>query len=883
MERRILTTFLALITISFSTASQVTTAFLEVDSGPSGKLRGIVKSRDGEPLVGATVLVKELKRGTSTNADGQYDIENLPAGTYTVEVSYISYQSANRKVTIRDNETTHEDFVLESSVIHIGGVEVVAEADLLPKGAETKTEITSGEIAHFQASSVGDVLNLVPGVQKTENPGLGKTSQVAIRGDQSDALSAFGTLVVVDGVPISNNANLQFERWISGKTGTSNIGRGVDLRTVPADNLESIEVVRGLPSVRYGDATEGVINIRTKMGRQPHRLSIKNNPDTREGNIGGGFAWNNTGINYNLNIAQSERDIRKKGDEYTRLTAQLVINRKFFDEALSTNHKLLFQRIFDEEEPKGDVYQTKNYNRGFTLGYSVWGEYKPSNISLITYNAFLTYRRENSMKSKLVQSDLRILPTGDTVSTYLGKVETHGNEWIAGGRLEWQRTFLTGDIFHTLLAGVDIQYNANTGDGVLIDTLFNYYGAESGKVSYRFDDIPGQTLVSLYVEDRITGTLLKQFTITPGFRYEMYRPYGLHLSGLFGKGDLVQSHQGTFFNPRLNLTIYLSEDNQLRMSAGSTSKSPPMSLIYPPPEVLRWRNPFDSSTIYIRLDRRSPELKGYKEHQYEISFDQKIGNLVGTSLSLYYKQRKNDPVFQTHPVFVTAYDHGQPLVFFVNKYGIAENINNTISKGVEFSLKTKRIKPLNMEFQIVGSYNHSKYFSDGWSYDENPDQSIGRYPNYKVPNVPVDTLIGFYYPSEAWWRDVLLVNYYLRYIVPPLGLWVTLRAEQTVLEHYQESNLEPVIWEKLTETAKAQRLFDESIRSKPNKWLWSINISKSLSKGSEISFYVNNFFDDPAIYRKQLSPDPSDLADESRNPSLFYGIEFSILIDSLWE
>lgn len=117
---------------------------------------------------------------------------------------------------------------------------------------------------------------------------------------------------MVDGIPISNNANLQFEKWTSGITGPSNVGGGVDLRTIPADNVESIEVIRGLPSVRYGDVTAGVINVKTKTGIQPHRLKIKNNPDTREINLGGGSNLNIAGFSYNLNAAQSERDIRKK-------------------------------------------------------------------------------------------------------------------------------------------------------------------------------------------------------------------------------------------------------------------------------------------------------------------------------------------------------------------------------------------------------------------------------------------------------------------------------------------------------------------------------------------------------------------------------------------
>ncbi|MBZ0198890.1 MAG: TonB-dependent receptor, partial [Ignavibacteriaceae bacterium] len=136
-----------------------------------------------------------------------------------------------------------------------------------------------------------------------------------------------------------------------------------------------------------------------------------------------------------------------------------------------------------------------------------------------------------------------------------------------------------------------------------------------------FDDIPGQLLMNIYAEDKLTGNFFFDYNLMLGFRYEMYRPYEFNLSGLWGKGDIVKSHQGSFFNPRANLMIYFSEFNQLRLSAGTTSKSPSMNRIYPPEDVFRWRNPIDSVIHYFRYDTRVPELKGYKEVQYEVAFD----------------------------------------------------------------------------------------------------------------------------------------------------------------------------------------------------------------------------------------------------------------------
>ena len=377
----------------------------------TGIVKGVIKDETGALLFGASIIIKELKIGCASDAKGNYLIKNIRPGDYSLEVTFVGYEKVTRKIKVIAGQVVDLNFNLKTSTFLIGGIVVTGQVELLPKDVSTKTTIQSGEIEHYQASSLKDVLDLVPGVQKTDNPGLGKTSQITVRGDEADGLSAFGTLVIVDGVPVSNNANLQFERLTGSKFGVSNMGGGADLRMVPADNIESIEVITGLPSVRYGDVSAGVINVQTKTGSSPTRLKLKNNPDTREGNLGGGYLIGDNGLSYNLNAAQSERDIRKTGDEYLRLTGQAVFSSNFFDNSLSMNNKFNFQKIFDEEEPKGDVQQTKNYNRGFQLGYTIWGKYKPVNLlSSWDYNAFVTMRRENTMKSGLKQSDLRILP-----------------------------------------------------------------------------------------------------------------------------------------------------------------------------------------------------------------------------------------------------------------------------------------------------------------------------------------------------------------------------------------------------------------------------------------------------------------------------------------
>jgi hypothetical protein len=120
-----------------------------------------------------------------TNSTGRYLLRNLKPGQYTLDVSCIGFRSVSRQITLVAGQTFLADFVLESTTYSIGGIDVVADVELLPKEAETKTLIRSDQIEHLQASSLGDVLQLMPGV-KSENPGLVSVQQANLRGSEKD-------------------------------------------------------------------------------------------------------------------------------------------------------------------------------------------------------------------------------------------------------------------------------------------------------------------------------------------------------------------------------------------------------------------------------------------------------------------------------------------------------------------------------------------------------------------------------------------------------------------------------------------------------------------------------------------------------------------------
>jgi hypothetical protein len=82
----------------------------------SGSIQGTVTDNDsGEPLPATNIYLAELQRGASTDANGEYSIDNLPAGTYTLRVTYIGYSTVTRQAEVTDGVTTLDFQMTQSS------------------------------------------------------------------------------------------------------------------------------------------------------------------------------------------------------------------------------------------------------------------------------------------------------------------------------------------------------------------------------------------------------------------------------------------------------------------------------------------------------------------------------------------------------------------------------------------------------------------------------------------------------------------------------------------------------------------------------------------------------------------------------------------------
>ena len=77
---------------------------------------------------------------------------------------------------------------------------------------------------------------------------------------------------------------------------------GIDLRTITTDNIESVEVITGVPSVEYGDLTGGAVIVNTKAGRQPLQIKFNTNPNVYMFSGTKGFGLGEKGGNVNVGL-----------------------------------------------------------------------------------------------------------------------------------------------------------------------------------------------------------------------------------------------------------------------------------------------------------------------------------------------------------------------------------------------------------------------------------------------------------------------------------------------------------------------------------------------------------------------------------------------------
>ena len=324
-----------------------------------GVLRATVLDKDTrEPIIGATIhdAVKG-KPIAVTDAEGCFTIPNND-DTKQIRITYIGYKILTT-APVRNGR-----YLLEAEISRLGEVVVTAQES---RGLTSASTIGKHAMEHLQPSSFADLLELLPG-GRAETPSLSTPNVIHIReaasGGSQYMTSSLGTQFMVDGAPISTNANMQYVSgaWDSESTYRDFTNAGVDMRSLSTDDIEKVEIVRGIASVEYGDLTSGLVKIERKKGGADLHVRLKADMSSKLFYLSKGLEWKPQHLSLNLSAdyLDAKADPRNTLENYKRITFSARLHKQWlrdnYDLSLSTNAD--YTGSFDNDKVDPDL----NYN-----------------------------------------------------------------------------------------------------------------------------------------------------------------------------------------------------------------------------------------------------------------------------------------------------------------------------------------------------------------------------------------------------------------------------------------------------------------------------------------------------------------------------------------
>ena len=277
---------------------------------------GTVSDQNGDPLLGASLLVKGTSTGTITDVDGAFSI-NVPEGSNVLVVSYTGFETTQVELNgqTKLDITMQEGVTLSEAVITALGIERDEKAI-----GSAYQEIDGSELAETRETNIVNSLQgKVAGVQIQGSPSaIGGSSRITIRGSNS-FLGNNQPLFVVDGIPI-DNSNFASNGQMRGFGGATAYDYGNTAQDIDPESIETMTVLKGAAaSALYGQrGSNGVILITTKdgSGRKGKGIGVEvnssvtfdnaNNLLPHQQQYGGGAINPNTPSGFNTVIQDGE-------------------------------------------------------------------------------------------------------------------------------------------------------------------------------------------------------------------------------------------------------------------------------------------------------------------------------------------------------------------------------------------------------------------------------------------------------------------------------------------------------------------------------------------------------------------------------------------------
>lgn len=727
-------------------------------------LEGIITLfQSKEPIPFAHVTIKELNLWGFSNEKGQFKISGIIPGNYTLEATCLGYQKYTLPVAIQKSITTF-NIQLKEENLTLSDVVVTATAG---NSMNSSSRVGKRAIEHLQATSLSDIMQLMPG-SLIKNPTLTDANRITIRSINENETNVRGVGVLVNGAKISNDAGI-----------TSDL---IDFRAFSTDNIESVEVLKGVLSAEYGDVTSGAVLVTTKVGRSPYEIRVKSDPRTKAFSLAKGFSLGSKSGNINLDAdyARSFVDWRSPVAIFDRTTLGATYSNTFDinGKPLRFNARLSGYMIGNNVTSDPDVSKldfTKKKESSITA--SIYGNWQlnKSWITSLNYNFSGSY--SNQKYRKFIVSNQLPLPTTNTkiegvAAGYFTSLIDERDQRIEeipiyfNAKLTGNLNKNYGKVLFKTLAGIEFNTRGNKGEGEY------YVGATPQYFRQRsYSTIPFMSDLSAFIEEKLTipmGSKNSSLDLMAGFRLNKMIVHGFDYNAtidprLNAKYNVIKEKRGGFLR-----------ELSFRGGWGILQKLPSISFLYPDYNyidnaVFQYRNTSTGQELAvintIVIDNKLPyNLKPIRTTNAEFGMD---FNLAGIRAKLtYFNEKVRDGItsnsnylskeiefFNTvsDPNAAPKFEYGKVYIkdgsgnyvqlgSKINKefrsYSRPDNRGKIDKWGIEYDLDFGSIERINTSVIVNGAYIRSEDGSPGlvYSYSNQTDPID---PQIKLPYVGI--------------------------------------------------------------------------------------------------------------------------------------------------
>ena len=758
----------------------------------------VVDQADGSPVAGAAVTIKGNQAVWDvTDSLGRF---KLKATGGTLQITCLGYKTLITAVR-KDGR-----YSLAQDSFAINEVVVTATES---HGLTSSSRIGQDAIAHIQPSSFADLLELLPGGRSVDpsfsTPKTIDLRAVSVSGDNYNT-SSLGTRFLIDGVPVNNDANLQTTPAYS-NYGSSFVNAGVDMRTITTEDVESVEIIRGIPSVEYGDLTSGLVNIKRRKGGNDTRARFKADMKSKLFYLGKDLEWGKTDkltMNFSGNFLDSRADPRNTRQNYKRLTGSYRIGKTWTGELVRTlSGSLDYTGSFDNQKSDknldfGDCGPIETYKSNYSR-FALGGEYTVRSKSLKSFfqsldiTGSLTYEKDLIDRWKFVEYSSPMplstsLEEGEFDVTivpykYEATLKVDGKPFYAylNGTAKFRKDL--GNISNTFKAGAQWNVNKNFGKGTIFDPE-RPFSVDMNVRPRDYSSIPATHQISAFIEDNSV------WTFGNGFKAEWLA--GVRVAAMAGAGKEYSVNMKPYFDPRLNLRLEksLGKDVKVGLSGGAGwhTKFPTMDQLYPDPiyydvtQMNYWPVEENLRRINVYVLKINPTnfgLKAARNFKWEIAADVQVGREFSFNIDYFredmtsgfryaseftrliykdYQEETIDKSTLTGPPSVET-TLWVPDTLLVG-YSFNTNGSRTLKEGIEFTLSAPRIRPIRTKVTVSGAWFRTRYSNSQ--------------PTYYRPSVVVAgktyPYVGYYKDTDGFLREVFNTNFMFDTQIPKLGM-----------------------------------------------------------------------------------------------------------------